>query len=147
MGLKGTIRPDHINKNKYKLIIPGLPNIVFTTTDSIEEALDVVDLPDRTKASGGNTQPVEFTAKVPLHHDDEQRALEAWFLMCQDPVLPSYKRNAILIYISNSSLFLKSYTLKGLFITGRTLPDNAMDDEGAMQETEWKFSADQIIPN
>jgi len=144
--MKGTVEQDHIPVNKYELIILGMPPIHFTEVSGIEEELEAVDLPDRTRASGGNTKPVDFTAKAMMHHSLEQAALEAWYEECQDPVSPTYKKIGTLVHKSITGNRIRTYSLVGLFITKRALPDLAMENEGEAAQVEWSFSADDILP-
>lgn len=144
--MKGTIQPDHIPVNKYDLLILGMPNIRFTEVSGIEEELEIVDLPDRTKAPGGHTKPVEFTANAMMHHTVEQAAMELWFQESQDPVSPTYKKVATLIHKSLTGRTLKTYTLTGLFPSKRGLPDLAMENEGDAAQVVWTFSANDVLP-
>lgn len=144
--MKGTIQPDHISVNKYELLALGMPPIQFTEVSGIEEELETVDLPDRTTASGGNTKPVEFTAKHMMHHLVEQAAMEVWFKESQDPVSPLYKKAGTLIHKSISGKVIRSYTLLGLYPTKRKLPDLEMANEGEPAVVEWTFKADDILP-
>lgn len=144
--MKGVLAPDHIPRNKYQLLIAGMPPITFTFVSGLEEELEAVDLPDRTKASGGNTKPIEFTARMPTHHVTERIAMENWFAQCQDPVLPSYKKIGTLVKQSISSLASVSYVLQGLFLTKRGTQDQEMENEGELDEIEWTMSADRIFP-
>ena len=144
--MKGDIQPDHIPVNKFQLIVVGLPPIHFTQLSGIEEELDVTDLPDRTKATGGNTQPVEFTAMTPLHHTVERAALEAWFQEGQDPVSPTYQKAASLIHSSIGGGSLATFSLIGLFISKRKLPDLDTANEGEMAVVEWTFNANDLLP-
>jgi len=144
--MKGTIQQDHMPVNKYELIILGMPTIRFTEISGIEEELEVVDLPDRTKAPGGHTKPVEFTAKTMMHHLVEQAGLEIWFQESQDPVSPLYKKIGTLLHKSLTGRTLRSYTLTGVFPTKRALPDLAMENEGEAAQVEWTFSADDVLP-
>lgn len=146
MGMKGKIQANHIPLNKYKLLVIGLPGLTPTSVSGIEEELDVVTLPDRTQASGGNTKPGEFTIKLPMHHLVEQSAMEAWYKESQDPVSPTYKKPGTLIYTSIGDTTLKSYTLVGLFPSKRKLPDAEMTNEGEMAEVEWTLKYDDILP-
>lgn len=144
--MKGVLAPDHIPKNKYQLLVRGLPPITFTAVSGLEEELETVDLPDRTAASGGNTKPIEFTARMPTHHATERVAMEAWFSECQDPVALSYKKIGTLVKLSISSLASVSYMLHGLFVCKRSTQDLEMENEGELDEIEWTFKADQITP-
>lgn len=145
--MKGIILPDHIPVNNYQLIVVGGPPfITFTSIDGLEEELETVDLPDRTVASGGNTKSLEFTAKHPKHHLAEDIFLESWFLMSQDPVLPLYKKAATLLVQSISRLQTRTYNLIGLFPAKRKTADLEMNNEGELNETEWTFKCDRLIP-
>lgn len=143
--MKGVIAPDHIPKNKYQLLVSGLPPITFTAVGGLEEELETVDLPDRTRASGGNTKPVEFTVRMPTHHVTERIAMENWYAECQDPVLPTYKKVGTLVKQSISSLATVAYILQGLFVSKRATQDLEMENEGELDEIEWTMSADQIF--
>lgn len=144
--MKGVLAPDHIPKNKYQLMIRGLPPITFTAISGLEEELETVDLPDRTAASGGHTKYIEFTARMPTHHAAERQALENWFVECQDPVPQSYKKTATLLKQSISSLAQASYLMQGLFVCKRVTQDLEMENEGELDEIEWTFKCDVITP-
>lgn len=146
MGLKGTIKPDHINVNKYQFAVVGILPLIFTKISGLEEELDVVNLPDRTRASGGNSQPIEFTAMQPAHHTGEVAAMEVWFLEGHDPVLPTYKKPVTLSILSGSGGIVRSYTVLGVWPSKRKTPDLDMSNEGEMAEIEWTFQADSVIP-
>lgn len=144
--MKGVLNSDHIPVNNYQLLILGMPPLTFTEISGIEEELEVAELPDRTVASGGNTKPVEFTGKIPMHHMAEQAAMELWFAQCQDPVLPGYKKPATLVHKSITGNVLRTYSMIGLFPTKRALPDLEMGNEGEMAGVTWSFRADDILP-
>lgn len=148
MGIKGKIKPDHIPVNKYMLILETLPLIMtLTNIGAIEEDLDRVDLPDRTRASGGNTKAIETTIKQPMHHSAEVAQMEGWFEECQDPVSINYKKVGSLLGISLSGETIRSYALDGVFLTKRALPEWSMENEGDMAEIEWGLSIDDIMPS
>lgn len=145
--MKQVLLPDHIPVNNYSLIVVGGPPLLeFITVDGLEEELETVDLPDRTKASGGNTKPVEFTATHPKHHTIEDAFLELWFLEGQDPVSPLYKKAATLVIQSISRINTRTYNLIGLFVSKRKTADLDMANEGELNVTEWTFMCDRIIP-
>jgi hypothetical protein len=145
--MKGKIQENHIPKNSYELQIIGLPVITFIEVSDIPEELDVVDMPDRTKASGGNTKAGEFTAIAPSHHDVEVAAMEAWYKEGQDPVSATYKKAGVLIKKSLSGEVARTYTFTGLFVTGRTLQSLSLENEGELDAMEWAFSFDDIMPS
>lgn len=144
--MKSVIQPDHIPLNKFELIVVGLPPFTFTSLTGLEEELDKVNLPDRTVASGGRTQPVEFDVMLPTHHIAEQLAMEAWFQESQDPVLPTYKKPGTLIVSSISGNIVRSWSFPDLFPFKRTHPDMEMDNDGELSELQWALAASDILP-
>lgn len=146
--MKGSIRPNHIPVNKYELIFIGLPKLTPTEVSGLEEELNVVDMPDRTKASGGRTNPSEMTIMIPMHHTVEIFAMEAWWIECQDPVSPTYKKNGALLMESVGLLGpTRTYTLTGSFLTKRKLPDLEMANDGELACAEFTISVDQMFPS
>jgi hypothetical protein len=144
--MKGLLAADHIPINNFEMLIVGMTPMVITEVSGIEEELQTTDLPDRTSASGGNTMPVEFTAKSPMHHTVDQAQMELWFSQCQDPVSVAYKRAGTLIHKSISGETLRTFSLLGLYPTKRSLPDLDMANEGECAFVEWTFKADQVLP-
>ncbi|RLE17973.1 MAG: hypothetical protein DRJ65_22035 [Acidobacteria bacterium] len=144
--MKGAIKPDHMPVNKYDFIILGMPSFTPITVSGIENELQTVDLPDRTKASGGNRNPSEVTVTFPMHHLAEQAALELWFAESQDPVSPTYKKVGTLIHKSNSGQTFRSYTMDGIFPSKQSLPELNMDNEGEQAVVEWTFQIDDLLP-
>ena len=145
MSIKGKILPNHIPVNNYELQVIGLPALVLTEVGGISEELDVVDLPDRTKASGGNTQAVEFTITQPSHHNLEVEAMEAWFSEGKDPVSATYKKSGLIIKRNNAGDIVRTYTLTGMFVMSRGTADLSLEDEGSMDTIEWGMSADEVV--
>lgn len=143
-NLKGIILPDHMPLNNSKLIVPGLPTIIFTTISGLSDEIQNVDLPDRTNVSGGNDTPKEFTATTLLHHIVEQAALEEWHDAGKGDVLPTYKKSGTLLYVSLSGLIVKPFLLLGLWIPSMKLPDADMANEGDAAIVEWTFKADEV---
>lgn len=144
MSLKNTIKPNHAPINKYELLVLGLPSILFTEVSGIEQEIQKVDLPDRTSASGGQTSPFEITAMLPLHHDTELAACESWYKEGQDPVTPTYKKTATMIYKSIDNTVAKSYSLLGMWISKIKMPDTEMANEGEMAQVELTFTVDDF---
>lgn len=144
--MKGTIQADHIPVNKYEFLVAGLLPLTVTHVSGIEDELQTTDLPDRTRASGGNRGPTEFTIMMPAHHTLEQAAMEVWYRESQDPVSPTYKKPVTLVMDSLSGKGGRSFTLVGVFPRKRKLPDLEMKNDGEMAEVEWTMSADDVIP-
>jgi hypothetical protein len=144
--MKGAIQADHMPVNKYELLMLGMPPLTPTEISGIEDELQTTELPDRTRASGGNRGPTEFTMMLPMHHLVEQAAMEVWFRSSQDPVLPTYKIVGTLIHKSISGETLRTYSLVGAFPSKRVLPDLEMANEGEMAAVEWTISVDDILP-
>ena len=146
MSLKGTIQSGHIPLNRYRLLFLGLPEITAISVGGLEEEIETAELPDRTRASDGQTGVGEFTISVPMHHLIEQAALEAWFAEGKGDVLPTYKKSGTMIYEAIDGQVTKSYTLLGVFPTKRATPDAEMSNEGDMANVEWTFSYDECLP-
>ena len=146
MSLKGIIQPDHASLNQFRLSVFGLLDVTFITVSGISEELQIVDMPDRTKASGGQTSPIEFTAQTMIHHTVERVALEAWYKEGQDPVTSTYKKIATLTSKGISGAIKASFLLSGCFIYSMTLPDFDKTNEGEPAMIEWGFSADDMLP-
>jgi hypothetical protein len=144
--MKAVIQPDHIPLNKFELIVLGLPPFTFTALSGLEEELDVVDLPDRTVASGGRTGPVEIEVMLPAHHIAEQAAMELWFQESQDPVLPTYKKPGTLLITSISGGTVRSFSMPDLFPSKRTIPDFEFDNDGELAEIGWTLRASDVLP-
>lgn len=146
MGVKATLSPDPVQNNKYRFSVIGLVDILFTKVDGLEEEIDVVDLPDRTKVSGGNSKAVTFTASQPGHHTAEVLAMEAWYsLECKDPLSSTYKKSATLTVYSGTGAIARTYTMVGVWPSKRNTSDLSMEDAGTMFEIEWTFNCDSLI--
>lgn len=144
MGVKGILQEDHIPVSKYTLWIAGVIPIIFTTVSGLETEMDTVDLPDRTRASGGNPKASELTAAQPMHHTAERIAMEAWFGEGQDPVTSTYKKPGTLIMTSGTGSKLATYSLQGVWVSKRKLPDLSIEDDGAMATIEWTLQVDNV---
>ena len=144
MAMKGIVQAKHIPVNNYQLIIVGLPPILFTQISGLEDETETVDLPDRTKASGGNSKPIAFTGMTFEHHTTELAALEIWRRQGLDPVDPLYKKIGTLIKKNISSEVVTTRTMFGLWITKRKDADLDLANEGEPAMVEWSFSADKV---
>lgn len=143
--MKMVLLPDHIPVNNYELIVVGGPPILqFVTIDGFDWELETTDLPDRTRASGGNVKPIEFTAMHPKHHTVEDAFLQAWWAEAQ-LVSPTYKKAATLLDYSISNIQVRSTNLIGMFPTKQKTADKEMANEGEINTNEWTFSADLPI--
>jgi hypothetical protein len=146
MALKGIILPDHIPVNKYELTIVGMSTIVMTSVSGLETEVPAIDLPDRTKATGGQPSSAELTVTVPMHHASEILQMDIWHTEAQDPITITYKRAGILEHKSGTGDIIKQYTLIGIWCSKRKLPDLAYDDDGAMAEVEYTLQVDSVMP-
>lgn len=147
MVMKGSVKPNHIPVNNFELIVIGLPPILFTEISGLEDETQTVDLPDRTKASGGNdTGAKEFTGSMFEHHTVERAAMELWFKQGRDPVDPLYKKAGTLIKRDISGAVASTTTLVGLWVTKKGTPDLDLANEGDPAMLEWTFSADSALP-
>lgn len=144
--MKGIIKPDHMPVNKFSLKVVGLVDLTAITVSGIEDELQTVDLPDRTVASGGNRMAGEFDIAIPLHHTLEMAAMEVWFKEGQDPITPTYKKPCTLGMDSLSGASSRNYTLVGVFVKKRALPDLDKENDGDMAMATWTLSYDDILP-
>lgn len=146
MAMKGSIKPNHILLNTYRLIVQFLPPLTPVSVSGLDEELEVADLPDRTKASGGYTKAGSMTIKLPMHHIIERVAMEKWFSDSQEPVALDYKKAATLIHFDNAGRPIASYTLLGCFVMKRKTPDLELKNAGEMAEIEYTISWDDVVP-
>jgi len=144
--MKGVIETDHIPSNNWQLIVPTAPPLIITEQSGIKDELETTDLPDRTRASGGNRKATEFDITMPAHHAVEQAFMELWFRESQDPVSPGYKKVATLVQFGISGTVKRTWSLTGVFPTARELGDQEMNNEGEMMTVKWSMSADDIEP-
>jgi len=145
MTLKGKIKDNHIPLNKFELLVAGLPQITLITTDDIEESINVIEMPDRTKRSGGQTSAVEFTGTIPMHHDVEVAALEAWYKQGQDPVQEGYLKAGSMMWYRNDGS-PRPFELINLWVSGRTIPGGDMENDGEPAMLTFTFQADEVTP-
>ena len=143
--MKGDINVDHIPVNKYTFAVVGLLDLTVTECTGLDDELQTTELPDRTRASGGNRGPTEFDITIPAHHLSEQLAMEAWYKESQDPVLPSYKKPCTLTLKSISGAKSYGLSLMGVFPMKRVTPDLDMANEGELAGIVWSMSADDVI--
>lgn len=143
--MKGAIKSNHNAVNKYRMSVVGLPSLTPTKISGLEVELEVVDLPDRTVASGGNTKAIEFTAMFPMHHTLEIAALDKWLADSTDPVQPGYKKAATITVYRIGPGIPNTTQLIGVFPCKRKSPDLEMVNEGEMAEIEYTFKVDQTI--
>ena len=145
MTLKGKIQEDHIPLNKFELLVTGLPTLTLITTDDIEEALNVIEMPDGTKRSGGQTDAPEFTGQIPMHHDVQVLALELWYKQGQDPIQEGYLKAGSLVFYRGSGT-PRPFELINLWVSGRTIPGGDMDNDGEPAMLTFTFQADNVTP-
>lgn len=149
MVLQGRIQPNHFPINSFQLSFIGNPlGFIFTEVTGLDTVFDTVKMPDRTVVSGGNTQPVEFTAKLPLHHQTEYTAMLEWCAEVEGGVFPTYKRNGLLTInqLSGAGAIPGArWGLLGLFPKKHKTPDLNMADDGKMGEVDFQFSVDIVV--
>lgn len=144
--MKGQILPGHHGVNKYELLVLGGPTLVFHEVSGMESETPWVDLPDRTQASGGEEAVGEFTVMQPMHHAIERAYMENWLLEGRDPVAPTYKRVATMIWTNIHGDTQAVWSLVGLGVSKRATPDAEMANDGEMAGIEWTFKYDSIVP-
>lgn len=145
MSLKGAILSGHIPVSKFKFLFLGVPPLTIIKEGGFEEELEVAEMPDRTVHSSGQTKATELVVEIPMHHSIEQAAMEVWYAMSKDPVVPGYKRDGTLIHESVSVVGLPVvYALHGTFPKKRKVPEMDMANEGDMAVVEWTLSVDDV---
>lgn len=112
----------------------------------LELEIQAVDLPDRTKATGGQILPQEWTAKTMMHHDIERAALEAWMQEARDPVTTTYKKTGSLAHKNLSGVNNGVWQIGGIWISKRKLPDLEKANDGEPAMIEWTFNSDSVSP-
>lgn len=146
--MKGVLEDDHIPINKFRLLVLGTIAPIFTviSASGVEEELETEELPDRTVVSMGRTGPIEFTITIPMHHRLEQSAMELWYTESRDPILPTYKKPAVLTHYSISGESTTSFVFVDMFPFKRGLPSLEMGAEGELAVVTWHLKASVIIP-
>lgn len=143
MSLKGRIDPDHIPVNKYELAMVGLVSApTFVEVSGLEQEIGVIDLPDRTRAPGGQVSASEITVKVPAHHSADVNAMDLWWDECQDPITATAKKAGTLTHSSGTGSIQRIYALTGAWVSKRKLADLNMADDGAMAVVEYTIQID-----
>lgn len=151
MPSKGYIKPDIFTKSKYWLIIPGMigvngPELTVLSVGALEEEMEVIELPDRTRATNGHTKPLTFDVVTPAHHLEEQAQWELWWSACHDPVSFDAYRYGTLVQQSVSGGSTRSITLDRLFITKKSTSDLEMSNDSDYSTVTWTLSADNAFP-
>jgi hypothetical protein len=146
MVMKGAVQPNHIPVNNFELSIAGAPPILFTKVTGAEVETESVDMPDRTKASGGNTKPTTVTATMFKHHAAEVAYMQAWFGAGQDPVQANYKRTGTLLHKAVDGTTAASETWSGVWVTKKKESDKDLANAGEPAMIEWTLSIDKITP-
>lgn len=144
--LKGKIQENPYPVNKFRLLVTGLPEVTLVTSDEIEETLTIVTMPDRTKRSGGQTDPIEFSGTIPAHHEVERLALDQWYNQAKDPVTPGYRKAGSIVFERADGARILPFEFTNLWISGRTVPAGDMANDGDPALITYKFQADEITP-
>lgn len=143
--MKAIIQSDHIPVSKYRFQPVGLPPILFTMVGAFEQEMDTIDLPDRTKASGGRAKPGDTDVKVPQHHVVEVAAMDGWYEEGKDPVTLTYKKPGTMSYISLSGIVVQTYTVLGCWLNKRATPDAELENEGDLAEMTYGMCWDDVV--
>lgn len=144
MALKGKIQAGEIPNNAFEFLPVGLPGLTVTKATFPEETLEVMELPDRTKATAGAAKVGTFTLTIPEHHKAEQAALEAWLVLAKKGA-KGYKLPASFVAYDNAGNVARTYSFVGVFPIKRKAADRDMTGD-TLSETEWEFSVDEILP-
>ena len=143
--MKGQILPGHIGVNKYQLKVAGLVDVLFTEISEIASETTVVELPDRTQASGGEETVNTFTATLPAHHSVDVNICDVWLQESRDPVLPTYKKAATLIEQNIHGEAKLSHAFVGLWISQKQLSAKELGNDGEMATITYTFNYDSVV--
>ena len=128
------------------MLVLGLPSIVFTKAGGAEQEVGSTDLPDKTKASGGQPEPFDIECELPLHHSSEVEAIEEWYDQGKDPVSPLYKKTATMLYKAQDDTVVKALSYMGAWISKLKYPDGEMENSGDMGVLVVTISVDDYAP-
>lgn len=142
--MKGRIKPDHINVNKFELRIAGVITLYPIEVSGIEKENPSIDLPDFTTAAGGRTKSSEFVVKIAAHHKDEVAYMLAWQKSAESKQLPTYKLPAVYTMRSGTEANLLIANLEGAWVHKVKLPDGEMKNDGEMAVIEFTCKADNV---
>jgi len=142
MPIKGVLEQNHIPVNKYELGVPDVGTFTFTKISSFDREINMVDLPDRTRASGGVENAVEFTATLPKHHLAEKMLIENWYRMATAGT--KYKYAATLTEYRLNGEVGSTLMFTNLWVQKITEPEKDMANEGEMAVIEITFQADEV---
>jgi len=142
----GTIQPDHMPANKFKLIIVGLPNLTPTTVSEATDETTEAILPDGSVVSGGKTGPIELTVTIPRHHAVEIQAMDRWKGESEDPISPTYRKTGTLITFTGTGLEFKTESLINVWCRNRSTPALDMENDGELTVNSYVLRLDRMIP-
>lgn len=142
--MKGAIEPDHILTNRYQFDVAGVLKFQPTEVSEITDETLMTELPDRTRASGGEKKASELTFKVPAHHLTVIAALEAWRSEAVELVTPGYKKTVIYTMSSGTGERLMVRNLFGCWLGKRTDPAAQMSGDGDMAVIEYTMHIDDV---
>lgn len=143
--MKGQIKAGHIGVNHFEFKVVGLIPITFVNVSGLASETTVVELPDRTQASGGEEMVGELTAELPMHHTAEAIALDAWLQESRDPVSPFYKKPVTVISKDIHGEPKMTHALDGVFISKKETPELDMGNDGEMATLTYTFKYDSMI--
>jgi len=133
--------------NKYQFAMVGLivPVIDFVSVTIGEQEIPMVEMPDRTRVTSGQTSPVEITAKVPSHHTDQITAMQLWYREGQDPVTPTYKKAGVLTVFSGEGNSI-NWTVTGAWCSKYNIDDLDMANDADAHYVEFTIQVDDLTP-
>ena len=128
--------------NEFAISFPATGPLTATRISAYTKEGDVVDLADRTRASGGRTKPFNIEIDIPTHLVEENLRMEAWhqaFLL----KLPGYKIAGIVTYPMNWFTGAGvSDSLIGAMCISKGRPEVDANSDGDMMVTTWTISVD-----
>ena len=144
MPIKGTIQTDVFPTSKYVLIIGGMMPLTILSIGALEEELETIELPDRTRVSNGNTKPLSFDVVTPAHHLEEQIQWEEWWSECKNPVSSLAYRIGTMAQLSASESVFRTSSMSGLFIMKKSASELDMANDSDFSKITWTLSANDV---
>lgn len=142
-NVKGEILPGAAPRSKFRVIFAGLPPFYASKFTGLESELEVLELPDRTRQSAGNTKASTADVAGMVHHTIEAAAWDGWWVQSQAGVA-GYKRAGTVEVLGPDDVPVAFYALAGVFPTKWMLGDLDKTSTDSVEIT-YSLSVDSVI--
>lgn len=144
MSFKGKVQANPIAQHSYQFLVVGMPPLVVTKVGSLEDEIETITLPDRTRHPGGEKPPTEIVITVPSHHTVEQLALELWWEECQHPISPNAKKTGTLVRYRGDGSIGRKFLCTGAFPMKHARGEGDMENADGYVAEDWTLSIDDV---